>query len=272
MNTITKDRVSIITIVLNGEKYIEQTILSVLNQENVKIEYIVIDGGSKDSTLQIIEKYKSSIHIFLSEPDNGIYDALNKGIKLATGSLIGIIHCGDFYSPNAVSLAFNEYLKTGADIIYGNMTIIEKIASHTYNITKTANHLKLGNQMSIFHPASFISHECYDKYGIYDTKYKITADYELFLRYFEAGLSFAYINYPLAFFRIGGVSGTNIKTLLEENILIRKEHMGQLKALKFALSSISINAYKSFRKIIILSIIGNNNFNKLKNLYRHPFK
>jgi len=262
-NTIN-DRVSIITIVLNGEKYIEQTINSVLNQKNVNFEYIIIDGGSKDNTLQIVEKYRDRIDIIISEHDDGIYDAINKGIKLANGSLIGIIHCGDYYTPDAVSIAYNEFIKTGADIIYGDITIIDEIENQNHNYIKFANHLKLRRKMSIFHPSSFISHECYDKHGIYDTKYKIAADYDLFLRYFNKGLLFSHINCSLAFFRMGGVSSTQFKTLIKENILIKKHHIGQFEATKFKYKNVLLNIYYSFRKSFTIFLIGKVNYNRIK--------
>lgn len=112
--------VSIITVVFNGEKYLEQTILSVLNQTYSNIEYIIIDGGSSDATLDIINKYTDKIDYWVSEPDSGIYDAMNKGISLATGQLIGIINSDDWYELDAVEEIVRAY-KDGSTIIYGFM-------------------------------------------------------------------------------------------------------------------------------------------------------
>lgn len=271
METIKKDTVSIITIVLNGEKYIEETIISVLNQENVKIEYIVIDGGSKDNTLQKIKKYENKIDILISEQDHGIYDAINKGINLASGSLIGLIHCGDFYAKNAVSLAYNEYIKTNAEIIYGDITTIEVVANYTTNFTKSANHFNLRKEFSIFHPATFVSNNCYKTRGVYDSSYKIAADYDLFLKYFIEGISFSHIPIPLAFFRLGGLSGKNFSILVKENIRIKVKFIGYKEAIRFAITSTFIQMILSLRNIFIISIIGNNNFSKLKLHYHRKF-
>lgn len=258
------ESISIITIVLNGESLIEETIQSVIYQENVKFEYIIIDGGSKDKTLQKIEKYKSKIDILISEPDKGIYDAINKGIRLAKGSLIGIIHCGDYYEPDALSCVYNEFLKTSANVIHGDIKTIEQYSHHTIIHCLKANHLLLKEKMSIFHPATFVKHECYIKYGFYNSNYKIAADYDLFLKLYLNNLSFQYIPKVLANFRVGGISGTKPKILFKENFQIRKERLGIIQAVIYIASTIPIHIFYTFRKFCIEFIIGKQNFIKLK--------
>jgi glycosyltransferase involved in cell wall biosynthesis len=124
-NRIKKDNdfyplVSIITVVRNGEKYLKQTINSVLNQSYRNIEYLIIDGDSKDKTLKIIKKYNNKIDYWISQKDNGLWDAMNKGIKLASGSIIGIINSDDIYNKNAVKTAVN-YLKNNFDFVFGSV-------------------------------------------------------------------------------------------------------------------------------------------------------
>jgi len=124
-NKIKKDNhyyplVSIITVVRNGEKYLEQTIKSVLNQSYKNIEYLIIDGDSKDKSLKIIKKYNNKIDYWISQKDNGLWDAMNKGIKLASGSIIGIINSDDIYNKNAVKTAVN-YLKNNFDFVFGSV-------------------------------------------------------------------------------------------------------------------------------------------------------
>ncbi len=122
-----KPLVSIITVCLNSEKTIEQTIQSVINQTYPNIEYIIIDGKSTDRTLEIIDKYKGKISILVSESDEGIYDAMNKGLKLATGELIGIINSDDWYESDAVETIVNSFLADrNVQVIYGNMDVYDQ--------------------------------------------------------------------------------------------------------------------------------------------------
>lgn len=264
MKTILDDVVSIITIVLNGEDHIEQTILSVLNQEGIKIEYIVIDGGSNDNTLQIIEKYRNQIDVIISEPDNGIYDAINKGIRIARGSLIGLVHCGDYYTKDALSIAFSEYVRTKADIMYGDLEIIEENNNQEIRYFEKPDHLKLREKMSIFHPATFVSNECYSKNGLYEIEYRIASDYELFLRYFINGVVFHYVPKTFSVFREGGVSSKHQKILLMELFKIKRKYLGFLRACHFSLRRTMINNYFVFRKFLVISIIGKRKYFELK--------
>ena len=175
-----KPLLSIVTIVLNGESYISETLDSIINQIDSRCEYIVIDGGSSDSTLQIINQYKESIDLIISEKDNGIYDALNKGIKLSSGSIIGFIHCGDLLNNNAINYVLDSFKKNNVDVVYGDIDALyeKKI------IRNHADHKLLKEKMSIFHPATFIKRDLYNRNGNYSLKYQIAADYDLLLKFF----------------------------------------------------------------------------------------
>lgn len=259
----TQNLISIITIVRNGVNEIEETIKSVLSQKNVNLEYIIIDGKSTDGTLEIIEKYKDDITIIVSEPDNGIYNAINKGIKLATGELIGLIHCGDRYENDILHLCYKKYLVGKSDIIYGNINILDTTDGLKLQQTEIANHQLLENKMSIFHPATFITRSCYTKNGLYDEKYKIAADYEFFLRNFRNRVSFEYLPISLATFRSGGASGNAVK-LIRELFFIWQKHLGLLNAIRNLTLRLINHGYYYWRKKIVVSIIGKNNYNKLK--------
>ena len=259
--------VSIVTIVLNGEDHIEQTINSVINQTYKRIEYIIIDGGSTDDTIKIIERYKDRINIFVSKPDNGIYDAINKGISYVNGSLVGLIHCGDYYEPDAVSNAINAYLRTEADVIYGDLRIIENEGSEKVVRIQKSKHKDLKNRMSISHPATFISRNCYQKYGLYDCKYKLAADYDFILKLFLADARFHYINKILANFRAGGLSGTDSKLSMRENVTIRKNHLGNIYSIKYAIMRTVRDYYFSRRKLIIQKCIGKRYYSRMKQIY-----
>jgi glycosyltransferase involved in cell wall biosynthesis len=205
-----KPLVSIITVTLNAEKYLDQTIKSVLNQSYKNLEYIIIDGASKDNTINIIKKFESQITTWISEKDNGLYYAMNKGISLAKGEIIGIVNADDFYSNDTVELVVEAYLKNNADIFHGDLSIITNNAS----IKMTPDIKKMKQQSSIFHPTCFVKKTVYEKIGNFNTIYKISADYDFLLRCLNQNLAFTYIPKVLSNFRPGGMSAscaTNIE-------------------------------------------------------------
>lgn len=213
-------KISVITPCFNSEKTIRQTIESVLNQTYTNIEYIIVDGGSTDKTVEIIKEYIPLFHgrlHYVSEKDNGIYDAMNKGIKMSHGQLIGIINSDDFYEINTVETVLKKYEPQKEQVIYGYMNIVIKNAKSK---VLTSSHLKLEESM-ITHPTCFVSRNIYQKYGLFIDSYKIAADYELMLRLFKkTNVEFVQIPQILANFRAGGVSSTK-KTQLEKRIIQR---------------------------------------------------
>jgi glycosyltransferase involved in cell wall biosynthesis len=199
-----KPLVSIITVCLNSEKTIEQTIQSVINQTYSNIEYIIIDGKSTDRTLDIIAKHKDKISIYVSEKDAGIYDAMNKGLKLATGELIGIINSDDWYELDAAETIVNTFLEDrNVQVIYGNMNVYEK---DKFILTRYPSPIKdLPYDMVLPHPSVFITSEIYKKYR-FNIKYKIIADYDLLLKLYSKNYKFEYVNRNISNFRVGGHS------------------------------------------------------------------
>ena len=198
--------ISIITVVFNGERYLEETIKSVLNQTYPNVEYIIIDGGSTDRTLNIISKYEDYIDYWINEPDKGIYDAMNKGIRLSTGYLVGILNSDDWYEKNAleeVCKCFNLY-KDG-DVYYGNNKIYsEKKELLFYRNSEDMTNI---NKTKTFcHQNAFIKMKAYKTFGLHDMKYKIAADYDLIFKFFINNCQFYKINQFLVNYRLGGVS------------------------------------------------------------------
>ncbi len=211
-------KISVITVCLNSAKTIEQTIQSVIGQDDTDFEYIIIDGGSEDGTLDIIEKYRKNITILISELDNGIYDAMNKGITLASGEIIGIINSDDWYEPAAIERVVDCFEKTGAQAVYGEMWLIDQNGEreyHTWNSTFPP------------HPSTFIKREIYQKYGMFDTRYHIAADRDLLLRFMTAGIKFEHINAVIANFRRTGISNTRILECAEETYKIDLKYFGR---------------------------------------------
>lgn len=167
--------VSIITVVRNGEKYLEQTIKSVLNQSYKNIEYLIIDGDSKDKTLKIIKKYNNKIDYWVSQKDNGLWEAMNKGIKLAKGSIIGIINSDDTYNKNAVKIAV-KYLKKNFDFVFGSVQKYKLL--YGYNPWKIKFSFGFYTSHSV---GFFIKTKAQKKIGFYNTKF-LSADLDLFYR------------------------------------------------------------------------------------------
>lgn len=210
---------SIITVCYNSEKTIRRTFESVLNQSVTDYEYIVVDGASKDGTLDIIREYEPKFKgrmRYVSEPDNGIYDAMNKGIRMAQGEIIGIINSDDYYETDALQNLLSHF-STSADIYYGILRCLNEegeFALLRYSHTSWKDHC-------VQHPACFVSQKAYEKFGLFDLQYKIAADYDLFLRFVKEGATFVQINAVLANFSSGGISD---KTPSYENIKVRFQH------------------------------------------------
>lgn len=216
-------KVSIITVSYNSEKTIQDTISSVLNQSYTDIEYIIIDGGSNDKTAEIVRKYGNKISKFVSEKDSGIYDAMNKGIKIATGEVIGTLNADDLYAnTQVVSEVVSAMSKNEADVCWGDLVyvksddlnkIIRNWKSSDYGVGK------FKNGWHPPHPTFFVKKEIYKKYGYFDQQFKIAADYELMLRFLEKyKVRSCYIPSVLVKMRLGGVSNRNLKNIMQANL------------------------------------------------------
>lgn len=221
---INNPLVSIITVVYNGEKYLEQTIQSVINQGYSNIEYIVIDGGSTDGTVDIIKKYQNHIDYWISEPDKGLYDAMNKGIKKANGELIGMINSDDWFEPNAVELAVETYVTNPEkNIFHGSRYDVYPDGTKSeYKFNPSINKFKYF-RMTYSHPSMFITKREYEKHT-YNIALKSHSDYQFTLEAFNRDKTgFIYIPKPLVNFRLGGVSGQlSFTQELKESYLARK--------------------------------------------------
>lgn len=211
-------KVSIITPCYNSAKTIRQTIESVLNQTYNNIEYIVVDGGSTDNTINIINEYIPLFHgrlRYVSQKDNGIYDAMNKGIKMSHGQIIGIINSDDYYEIDAVESIVSKFDSKKMQVIYGYMNIIRNNGTKKVLIIP---HTKLKERM-INHSTCFVSRKIYQKYGLFNIHFKIAADYDLMLRLSKKkDVEFIQIPKILADFREGGVS-SSYKTQLEKKFI-----------------------------------------------------
>jgi len=215
-------KISIITVSFNSVFTIRDTIESILRQDYDNLEYIIIDAGSKDGTLDIIKEYEEYISYFISEADNGIYDAMNKGIAVATGDVIGILNSDDFY-PNSfvISNVSKTFEKQGCDAVYGDLVYvkffdIDKIIRYWQSGEYTVKKIKNGWMLP--HPTFFVRKYLYDKYGYYNTDLKTAADYEMILKLlYKYNIKVFYIPMILVKMRMGGVSNSSIFNRIRAN-------------------------------------------------------
>ncbi|MBQ9334763.1 MAG: glycosyltransferase [Lachnospiraceae bacterium] len=206
---------SIITPCYNSEKTIKDTLLSVERQGIAELEHIIIDGGSTDGTMGIISEYHDRVPYdvqIISEPDNGIYDAMNKGIRMATGDLVGIINSDDWYEDDALAVIRAAYTGDEHEIIYGMIRIYDRPDGSDDDQIRSVefyHHDFLLDRM-INHPGCFVTAACYRDYGLFDLKYKSSADYAWMKHAFDEGVLFTPVYDVLANVRAGGMSGSNL--------------------------------------------------------------
>lgn len=236
-------KVTVVTAVLNDAGHIEQTILSVISQTDIEIEYIIVDGGSKDGTLELIGKYKDKISLFISEPDRGVYDAMNKGIKYSTGDFVYFINSGDvLLNPSILSKIKLEELKEKNAIIYGNVIVaygnIEALEKPRpfFNSKMKFKGIGICHQ-SMFFPGELIRNEKYD------LSYNIAADYDLAYRLWRKGTVFLYKDITIAKYDWGkGISSNPYKLLdvYRENARVCHQQLNPLYWAKMVLEYIRL--------------------------------
>lgn len=202
-------RVSVITPVYNGAGHIRDTIESVLGQTYKNIEYIVVDGGSTDGTMEIVKEYEPLFQgrmKYVSEKDKGIYNAMNKGIRMSCGQLIGIINSDDYYDKNAVQNILDNMGNVKYQVVYGYLGMLK--GNQYYGMSKkTHNSLET---VMLPHPTCFVTRAVYQKYGLYLEWLKASADYELMLRLrSKKDVAFIQVKTVIAYFREGGISSSS---------------------------------------------------------------
>lgn len=223
-------KISLITITYNSAKTLEDTLTSVVKQTYSDVEYIIVDGASKDNTVSIIKKYEPLFEgriKWISEPDKGLYDAMSKGIRMATGDVVGILNSDDFFTSNDVLQKVAESFEQDSllDAVYGDVHFV-----HPNNLNKCVRYysskvfkrdlMRMGFMPA--HPSFYIRRECFEKYGLYKTDYKVAADFEFLLRViYNAKIKTKYLPIDMVTMRTGGASTSG----LESHKQIMKEHL-----------------------------------------------
>lgn len=223
-------KVSIITATYNSAATIADTLQSLNAQSYQDIEYIIIDGASKDNTVDVIKQQCPRVTTIISEPDKGIYDALNKGIEAATGDIIGFLHSDDLFAyPEAVKDIVEQFQTSKSDAVYGDLQYVSQ--DNTDNIVRLwksgpyqrAN-LKKGWMPP--HPTFYMKRELYEKFGLFDLSFKIAADYDSLLRYlWSNGVQLSYVPKVIMKMRVGGASNRSLKNIIQKT----KEDITALK-------------------------------------------
>ena len=216
-------KVTIITVTYNSETYLNQCIDSVISQDYKDIEYILIDGASLDNTINIINQYKDKIYKWVSDSDNGIYDAINKGIRLATGDIIGILNSDDFFADNnVISRVVQTFNGSSAlKAVYADVNFVDKFDSERviryYSSRRFQPWMfKFGFQPA--HPSFYIRKEVFDQYGVYRTDLMIAGDFELLMRFLlRYKIKYNYIEDIWVKMRIGGASTSGLKSVFRVN-------------------------------------------------------
>jgi len=244
-------KLSIITIVYNGEKYIKSTIESVIHQNYPNIEYIIIDGGSSDQTLNIINTFQKTAYLkLISEKDKGISDAFNKGLKLATGDVVGLINADDWYESGAFMSVMKEMDNPSTDIVYGDMRYH---TNQNQTFIKEGKHERLKYEMTVNHPTVFVKRRCYVETGYFNLNYKCAMDYDLMLRFLKNNYSFKHLPIIISNMRLEGLSDQRWMMGIKEVRDIKTAHFGNAfwNHLYMIKQAIAIVVSKTRRKLFL---------------------
>lgn len=217
-------KISIITVVLNRADTIGSCLKSVAEQKYHDIEHIIIDGGSSDGTLEIIGKYKDSIHKIVSEKDNGIYDAMNKGIINASGDVIGFLNADDVYADDSILHKVKNVMKNSnldacyGDLVYVKRNNVNKVVRFWKSPDINRGNLKKNLGLVPPHPTFFVRKRIYKLYGGFDTDFKLSADHELMIRLlYKCGIKVSHVSKVLVKMRLGGVTNISLKNIINAN-------------------------------------------------------
>ena len=217
-------KISIVTAVKNGADVIRDTLESVAAQSYSKIEHIVVDGASTDSTLDVVKEHGTHVSTLISEPDTGVYDAFDKGLRLCTGDVVAFLNCGDSYtSPSAISNVVEEFSSKKVDSVFGDLVVVDPLDQdrvlRLYRSSRfTPRRVRMGFMPA--HPTFFLKRDIYQRFGGYDSQYRIAGDFELIARlYCVHRISYSYMSTVLVRMPIGGLSSNG----LGSNWIITKE-------------------------------------------------
>lgn len=262
-----KPSVSIVTVTLNSARHVRQAIESVVAQATADLQYIVVDGQSSDDTVAIVESFRPVMGdrlVVVSEPDAGLYDAMNKGIGLATGDVIGILNSDDEYVPGALEAVTHAFRRGDVDIVYGNVLMVN--GEETW--VNRGNVSEMRDGMSIDHPGCFVRRSAYERWGRFDTHYRFAADYDFLLRCFLGGARFAHVDRVVARFEYGGKSSRSFDIRRREVFAIHARQLGFAHA-RWRQARLMTSLWVSaLRRGLIVGLIGKDRYQRAVALLR----
>lgn len=266
--TLDNPLVTVITVCLNGEQYLEEAIRSVVSQTYQNIEYIIVDGGSTDASLDIIKKYEERISYWVSEPDSGIYNAMNKGINLSKGEIVYFLNADDFIYNEQVIERIVDYFKSNKDVqvVYGNVLILDPYDGFRLRVGREFTLHDLGRGVMFPNQNMFMKKEVLLENGLFDESFRIAGDYDMVTKAFLKGYKFKYVNEDIALFRLVGVSSdlNNGFLAIKENRQIVKRYFKRSTYIKYLLlSQLTILRHRLILKMGLL-----NYWRKLKMLVK----
>ena len=264
-NKLTEPGKPSITVVHNDEQHLDQTIRSILTQSFCNIEYILVDGGSTDGTLDIIRKYDDRIDQWISEPDEGIYDAMNKGLRLASGDLIAFLNSGDWYNPGVLEDVAAEYLrgKNGDMVIAGKWTLVFEDLDLEIHVSPS---LRFSLGIPISHPAMFVPRNVYNKVGMFDLQYRFGADFDMLVRLYQRGVKFHFIDTKILNYRTRGASEKYFYDTGRDHSLIIRKNLPTQTYVFYKIVRWKYNIFREFHTMM-KNILGEERTNSLTKKY-----
>jgi glycosyltransferase involved in cell wall biosynthesis len=259
--------VSIITVALNSARHIRKAIDSIIQQDDGRLQYVVIDGKSSDDTVAIVESYRPTFEdrlVVVSEKDKGLYDAMNKGIALATGDVIGILNSDDQYLPGTIAAVEALFRAQDVDIAYGDVEVHGPDGPELYKGSLKG----IREIMSIPHPGCFVRRAAYDRWGVFDTRYRFHADYDLLLRWHFGGARFASLNRLVARFEAGGLSSGSFDKRRRELYHIHRRQIGLAHALWVQAKVIATVGVSQTRRVLGTAVLGADRYERMRLRWR----
>lgn len=222
---------SIITVAYNALPTLRETVNSVLSQSDNNLEHIIVDGNSADGTKRYLETLDHPTIRWVSEPDTGIYNAMNKGLAMARGQVVSFLNADDIYLPETVSLVHRAF-SPEVDVVYGNLRKERYLAGKWHHRYEKPDLDLMPRTMGIFHPATFVRKSRFDELGGYNEDYRFSADYDWLLRAYLSKCQFHYLNKTLAIFRVGGVSTLNCESYKEGAAILHAHQTGHAEEME----------------------------------------